>query len=442
MLGWFKPKPKIGLVAATAFAVGAMIGGGVFVLTGLALKQAGPAALLSFLMAGVIVLLSAFSFVVIASKAEAKDSGYAYVGQVLSPIWGFMTSWCFYLAGIIGAAFVLNAFGAYVHEFIWNGWPALIWALLGALILTLVNFGPASEIGKVETLLVVIKLLILGILIGFGLTHLSSADLVPFTAHGGGAVLKTSASLFIAFLGFNVITNISGDIDQPQRNVPRAILLSMIIVTVFYAGVVLALLAAGLTNFNEAAVGRAAQVLIGPLGGGLIVAGALIATLSSANANILGSSEIMVRLAARKEVPSILGKLYRGHPFVSVLLGAVLYSLLIVTGQTRMVIGLANATAIVALIIVNLAAARALMSPQHDGLRLPLGPMIPILGIIGAAWQFVYMPASTLVIAGLLILLGTGVYWVRADYLLPREQKRAAEAVAAVNGPIGRSLKR
>ena len=85
---------KIGLIASIAFAVGAMVGGGVFALTGVALQQTGPAALVSFILAGVMVLLSAFSFTVIASMASSKQPGYSYVGSVLgSPIWGFLTSW-------------------------------------------------------------------------------------------------------------------------------------------------------------------------------------------------------------------------------------------------------------------------------------------------------------------------------------------------------------
>ena len=267
MFFWPRKKQKIGLLTATSFAIGAMIGGGVFVLSGVALKSAGPSALLSFLIAGVVVLLSAFSFAVVASMASAKDSGYAYIGELLSPAWGFLTSWCFYLAGIIGAAFVLNAFGIYMHNFVASGVPVVAWALIAALVLTVINLGPASEIGRIETLLVGGKLLILLLLIGFGIAHFQPHILQPFAPHGDTAVLATSASLFIAFLGFNVITSISGDIDKPRKTVPRAILLSMLVVTIIYAGVVMAMLAANINDYSEASVGVAAQRLIGPIGG-------------------------------------------------------------------------------------------------------------------------------------------------------------------------------
>ncbi|HSW77602.1 MAG TPA: APC family permease [Candidatus Chromulinivoraceae bacterium] len=435
-------KKKIGLVTATAFAVGAMIGGGVFVLTGVAMQQTGPSAILSFLFAGIIVLLSALSFAVIAARTSSKESGYAGIGDIMgSPIWGFLTSWCFYLNGIICAAFVLNAFGDYMHQFVTPSVPTISWALIGAAVLTLVNLGPASAIGKIETFLVTGKLLVLVLLVIFGVAHFQTSDFNNFASHGVMQIFATSSFLFIAFLGFNVITSIAGDVDEPQKTVPRAILLSMLIVTIVYMGVVIALVAGHISDYSEASVGVAAQHLIGPVGGGLIVAGALVSTLSAANANILGSSEIMVRLAHRKQVPTRLGHLWHGHPYMSVIAGAGLYCLLIITRQTNMVIGLANTTAIVALLIVNAAAVRVLMKHHRSGLRLPGKGLLPVLGGLGAAVQFVFIPLPTLIVGIGLIGIGSLVYTVRERYFLPKHHRQITQVVQDVDGPLARTLK-
>lgn len=435
-------KKKIGLLTASAFAIGAMIGGGVFVLTGIALQQTGPSAIVSFLIAGLIVSLSALSFAVIASDAGTKESAYAYVGKVMgSPAWAFLTSWCFYLGGIIGAAFVLNAFGVYMYQFVSQSLPALAWALIGAGMLTLVNLGPASEIGKIETFLVAGKLLVLLLLVVVGILHFQPNDLLPFVSHGTIQVFSTSSFLFIAFLGFSVVTSISGDIDQPQKNVPRAIMLSMAVVTIIYMGIVMALLAAHMSDYSEASVGVAARQLIGPVGGGLIIFGALIATLSSANANILGSSEIMLRLAHRKQVPTILGHLRRGHPYASVLLGTILYVILILSGQTQTVIGLANVVVIIALIIVNAAAAKVLSKKSHRGARLPFRWLLPVLGGIGAALQFAFIPIPTLLLGLVLTSAGMLIYVSRERYFLPDRHHEIAKAVDTLDGPLSRTLK-
>lgn len=432
---------KVHPLSAVAFAVGAMVGGGVFALSGLALKQAGPAAIISFLGAGMMVFLSALSFAVIASEATRKDPGYAYAGKVLgSPIWGFLVSWCFYLAGIIGAAFVLNAFGIYVYQFVSQYISATGWGLLGALFLTLINLSSATAIGRIEVVLVGVKILILFLLTLFGIFHIQATDFQPFAPHGVSSVVATSASLFIAFLGFNVITNMASDIDNPRKTIPKAIMLSMFVVALVYTGVVIALLAAHIHDYSEASVGVAAQQLIGPVGGSLVIAGALISTLSSANANILGSSEIIVRLAAKKEVPTILGHMRRGHPYISVLVSALLYGLLIISGRAEVIIDLANVTAIVALIIVNLAAAKALTSKAHHGLRLPLGWLLPVLGALGAAMQFCFMPWPNIVIGFVLIGGGVGMYALRKKYHRADMHVQVTHAVDTVQGPLGRSL--
>lgn len=433
---------KIGLFTATAFAVGAMIGGGVFVLSGVALESAGPAALISFIVAGVIVLLSAFSFAVLASGAGDDESGYAYVGMLLTPIWGFLTSWCFYLAAIIGVAFVMNAFGVYMHQFVQPSISVLWWSMIGIGFLTIINLGPASEIGKIESVLVVGKLLILSLLIGVGLAHIDSSTFVPFVPHGTSSVFATSATLFIAYLGFNAITNISGDIENPSKTVPRAIMLSMFIAAIVYIGVVIAMLASGTTDYSEASVGVAAEKLIGPIGGGLVIAGALIATLSAANANMLGSSEIMVRMAAKKEVPTVLGKLYNGHPFISVFFGALLTISLLLLRKSQFVIELANVTAISALIIVNIAAIRAMYDRNYQGFRLSLGPALPILGIIGSVWQFTFIETPPLLIGGSMVAAGVAVYAVRKRYYVSRHHRDIRHAVNRGNSPLGRSLNR
>jgi amino acid transporter len=430
-------KKKIRLITATAFAIGAMIGGGVFVLTGQALAQTGPSALLSFLISGCIVFLSALSFAVIAGEAPPKKPGYTYIGTVLGlPVLSFLTSWSFYLSGIIATAFVLNAFGIYIHSFITPNIPVIIWAFLGALILTLVNLGPASEIGKVETFLVSGKLLVLLLLIAGSAANFHRIALHPFTPHGSSRIFMTSASLFIAFLGFNVITNISGDIENPKKTVPAAIMLSMIVVTLIYIGIVLALLAAHLGSYSEASVGIAAQRLIGRYGGWLVIAGALVSTLSSANANILGSSEIMVRLAANKDVPTLFGHMRNGHPVVSVLSGAILYTLLLLTGKTDVIINLANVTAITALIIVNIAAAKSLASKNRKRLLL-----LPISGTIGAMSQFIFMPPASTAAGLMLIACGTGLYILREQFHNPKLHQEIIRIVADVQGPLTRALK-
>jgi amino acid transporter len=437
----FPERGSIGLLSCVAFAVGTMVGAGVFVLSGLAVQRTGPAAIVSFLLAGVLVLLSALSFAVVASLAPPGGSGYAYVATALGRYWGFLASWAFYLGGIIGAAFVLGAFGTYLHDFFLAGASATVLAVAAAVLLTAVNLGPASAVGRAETVLVAVKLAILALLVAFAFVHLDRARFTPFTPHGTGAVVTTSALLFIAYLGFNVVTNMAGDVRDAARTVPLAILVSMLVVGVVYAGVVVALLAGQVHSYDEASVGTAARHLMGAWGGVLVPIGALVSTLSAANANILGSSEIMVRLAAQREVPTAAGRLWHGHPVVSVLLGAVAYLVLLASGATETVVALANVAAIVAMVLVNAAAFQALRRRARGGLRLPLGPVLPALGLLAALAQLVFIGWARVLVGLVLVFAGSAVYALKGRHN-PEHHQVITAHLARNAGPAGRALRR
>lgn len=209
------------------------------------------------------------------------------------------------------------------------------------------------------------------------------------------------------------------------------------IVAIIYAGIVVALLAAHISDYSEASVGTAATHLLGPVGSALVIVGALVATLSSANANILGSSEIILRLAHRKQVPTIFGHLRGGHPYVSVVAGAIIYSVLIVFSTDALVVALANIVVLSALIIVNAAAFVLLFKSKHRSLKW----LSPLLGLGGAAMQFLFITPLALVIGGLAVGFGVLLYLVRELYFLPKHHREIAKAVDNLDGPLGRTLK-
>lgn len=433
----------IGLLSCVAFAVGTMVGAGVFVLSGLAVERAGPSALVSFALAGVLVMLSALSFAVVASRAGPGESGYAYLGRALNGFWRFMTSWAFYIGGVIVVAFVLGAFGAYLHDFFVGSVSALTWAIAAAVVLTLLNLGPADLIGRAELSLVAVKVTILALLSVFAFIHLDRAHFSPFDPHGPGSIVKTSGLLFVAYLGFNVICNMAPEVKDASRTIPRAIVLSMGVVAVIYLGVVVALLAGGIHTYDQASVGEAARHLMGGWGGVLVAIGALVSTLSAANANILGASEIMVRLAATKDVPTSLGRMWHGHPAVSVLGGAVIYVLLLLTGGTSAVIELSNVAAIAAMAAINVGAIVAMRSPPEPaapGIRLPGGPVLPGLGLVTAISQLFFIPWTQVLIGFAMLAAGALAYLARHRFHHPAHHAELQAQVSRGQTPGSRAV--
>lgn len=429
---------KIGLWSCVAFAVGSMVGAGVFVLSGVAVHKAGPGAIISFGLAGIAILCSAIAFMIISSLAQPGELGYASVGRILGHrFWGFVTSWAFYMAALIGTAFVLNAFGVYLHDFFISGVSSLTWAILAGLLMTLLNLSQATNIGRIEDILVVIKVGILLLLIGFGLTHISNNNLHPFMPNGGNSIIATSGFLFIAYLGFSVITNIAGDVKNPKRTIPLAILISVLVVMLLYFGVVFALLTFPLPVYNEASVGSIAAHLMGPIGNVLIPFAALISTLSAANSNILGASEIMVRLAARKDVPTFAGRLWNGHPIVSVLFGAIVYITLIASRQTNTVIALANVAAIAAIGLVDIAAIRLMLQRKAR-----LGSLLPLIGLLSSIGELFLLGIEPVIIGFGLVGIGSALYLGRKYFHDPAVHQELISDLGKYGGPVLRTLRR
>jgi len=432
---------KVGLFACVAFAVGSMVGGGVFALSGIVVNDVGPGAMISFLAAGVIVMLSALSFAAVSSRARPGASGYEAIGRELGPIWRFVAMWGFYVVGITAMAFVLIAFGSYLRYFLTQA-NALVLSVIAALILMLLNFGAASLVGKAETVLVVFKVAVLVILVGFGVAAFSPDHFAPFLPHGTGAVLSATSLLFSAYAGFSVITNMAGVVKDPQRTVPLAIILSILIVAAIYIGVTLALITSGEKSFGDAALSEAAKALIGPAGGVLVAVTAVVSTLSGANANLLGSSELMLHMAANGDIPSTLGRLTKhGHAVMSVTISSAIVLALLLTGDIESIIKYCSVTWIIAMVIVNATAFR--MGWQHwstPGLRLPGRWVLPALAIITSLSQLPSLGWRPVLVGSLLIASGF-VFYAFRHHSHPAHLDAIKQRIARQDTPLLRIIK-
>ncbi|MDK1358921.1 APC family permease [Arthrobacter sp. zg-Y1219] len=408
-------KPQIGLVACVAFGVGTTVGGGVFTLSGTAVNLAGPGAVLSYIIAGLVMSLCALSFIVVCTRAEDGESGYGPIGTILSPLWRFVVMWAFYLNGATIIAYLVTSFGEYLRGYFLPAAGTLVLALAATALVTLLNLGPTAVVARAETWVVGIKLALLLLFAVWGLTELRPDDLARPLPRGTGGVFSAAALLFTAYTGFNVITNMAGSVKNPRKTVPRAILLTILVSGAIYLGTVLAMIASGITTFTATGVSQAAEIVMGPWGGVLVALAACLSTLSGANANVLGASEVILRMVARGDVPPALGRHTRkGHPYVSVLLLGIITVLLVLLNDTTFVVSVANVAAIIAMIVVSIAAAvLGFRKWPGDGARLPWGPAIPVLAVLAAASQLPSLDPAALLTGVLLTVVGGVLYLAR-----------------------------
>src|SRR6266705_412765 len=217
---------------AVAIGVGGTIGGGIFVLVGAAAGRAGPGALLSFLLAFGISLLIALPYAELACRYPLAGGGYAFARAVFGPHWGFLMGWGYWGAYVFVSGYVTVGFGGYLAAV--TGIPPVAGAL--GLIAACLGLNLLGVRASGRTQAAVVGVALLG-LVGFGVWGLPSvraARFHPFLPLGPRGLLPASLLAFLAFSGFDMVAAAGEEIDRPERNLPRAILLTLAAVLGLY----------------------------------------------------------------------------------------------------------------------------------------------------------------------------------------------------------------
>jgi APA family basic amino acid/polyamine antiporter len=408
---------ELNVFTAIAFAVGNMVGAGVFVLSGLVINIAGPSAVLSYLMCGILVTFSGLSYAALASIYPEDGGGYLFSRRMLGPLPGFIAGWAMYISLTIASAFVLLGFGIYANLLLNMSLDPRYFALAGLILLSILNLRGLSEAGKLETGLVVAKVIILAALIAAGIIHISASDFTPFFTSGTAGMVKGLTMVFFAYIGFQVVALMGGEIKESSRNVPLATLAAIAIVAFIYIGVIIALVSANLPVYGEKSVFDAALVIFGSVGASVVALGAVFSTLSSANANVIGASRITMEMASEKQIPGRFARLSHGQPANSILLGTLLAGVLIIYGNLDFVVSLTNVTTLVTMILVNASAfllvrREHLVPPEKTYFRIPFGVLIPTLGGISCIAILASLSSQIIVLGIAVLFAGVILYYI------------------------------
>jgi len=430
----------LSLAAAIAFAVGNMVGAGVFVLSGLVVGVAGPSAILSYLFCGIIVTFSGISYAALASIFPEDGGGYLFARRMLGAFPGFIAGWAMYISLTIATAFVLLGFGIYFNLLLGTSVDPRLFALGGIVLLAALNLRGLSEAGKFEIGLVASKIAILVGLIVVGVFHITHSDFVPFFTSGAGGMIKGMTMVFFAYIGFQVVALMGGEVKESSRNVPFATLISIVIVAFIYMGVIVALLSAQLPSYGSQSVFDASLVLFGSVGAAVVALGAVFSTLSSANANVIGSSRIVMEMASERQIPGRFARLSPGgQPVNSIILGTVLATALILYGNLTFVVDLTNVTTLVTMVLVNVSAfllvrREHLVPPEKKYFRIPLGVIIPTAGAVSCVLFMVTLAPLTILVGFIVLFAGSALYLMEDT---PRGEKIRKEIRARLGRQEG-----
>jgi len=296
---------ELGFWTALTIGAGTMIGAGIFLLAGVAVDLTGPGAIFSYLFAGLVCVLTAASAAELATGMPTSGGDYFFVSRSLGPALGAISGVGIWLSLTVAIAFYLFGLGEYLSQFLpltpfWG-------AFIGGVLLTVLNVIGAKESGRMQVAVVLTLMAILAAFVGFGVFHMERENLSPFLPFGTEPVLGTTALVFVSFLGFVKIAAVAEEVKDPGRNLPRALIGSVLLVTLLYVLIVLVI--AGV--FSQRTIGAvrdpltaAARAMMGGVGGMLIIFAGLLATISSANASIMASSRINLAMARDRLVPT------------------------------------------------------------------------------------------------------------------------------------------
>ena len=432
--------------------MGAMIGAGIFVLTGVAAEIAGPAAILVFAANGVVTTFTAFSYAELASAVPKSGGGYAFVREAfddtISFIMGWMLWFAYMIAGTLYALGFAPNFAHFVHEYIWSGFPAAEGnplVIVGLAMLAVAGFVGLNALsteasGGAETIVTIIKIIVLLIFAGFGAMAANTSEFEPFliagTTESSISILRAMGLSFIAFEGYDLITTITEEVENPRKNIPRAIFISLGATVAIYMIVVFVAIgtlgAEGLGRFGETGIARAAEgfmplIPLVNLGGGALIAfGAVFSTISALNAVIIASSRIAFAMGREQQFPRILGQIHPrfGTPWAAVLVSAIVMlatvggSLAVGDAAVRAVGNLSSLFFLLSFVVVNGAVIK-LRRDRPDLRRpyeMPLYPVPPVLGIVMNLVLGLFLPPFVWAIGIAWLLLGGGVYVLLTRY--------------------------
>jgi basic amino acid/polyamine antiporter, APA family len=413
---------EITFLDATMLGVGALMGGGVFVLLGLAAGVAGNGLIIALFLNGFITIPTLMVYAELGSASDDAGGGYLWVKDGLGQPFGFMGGWLGWFSHVIACSLYSIASAAFLLFIVRSaGWlepdpqmTRILAVSLGALFIGLNYIGVKVGI-KAENTINSIVLVIVIVFIGIGLYSVSQHpdtvryNLDPFFGPGTNLshlsnVFLAMGITFIAFEGYEIISQTSEEIQDPKRNIPRAIWASFLIAWVIM--LLVAFIALGITQGDDGGQGwtllaahkeqalivAADQIL--PYGSLIIAGSALLLQLTALNATIYSSSRVSFAMGRDGNLPRFFGKIHatRRTPHFAVLGSGVLVMLMALLPIEHVAVS-ADVMFLLLFLLVNLAYIKLRKTIPQDrfGFRAPLFPYLPLMGIAGQAFLAVYL---------------------------------------------------
>jgi amino acid transporter len=404
-------KDKIGYWSVVSIGVGGMVGGGIFAVLGLAAQLAHGATPIAFLIAGVVALLTTYSYAKLSAAYPTQGGTVTFLDHAFGPgLFAGSLNILLWLSYVIMLSLYAYAFGSYAATFVPPDWQAAgkhLFISLAIVGITALNLLGAAIIGRAERWIVALKLSILLVFVGVGLWGIEPGRLEPAAWAAPIQVIAGGFIIFLAYEGFELIANAAQDTKNPHTTLPRAYysaVLSVIALYILVAAVTVGNLPVDkIVDAKDYALAAAAKPFLGNAGFTLIAVAAMLSTTSAINATLYGAARLSCIIAQEGELPEVLEEKIWRKPILGLLITAGLTLVVANLLDLNSIATIGSAGFLIIFAAVNVA--NIVLSRQTNSLRWlsGLGALTCLAALTALLWQIeIQTPVKIMVLAALL----------------------------------------
>jgi len=411
-------KRVVTLREALSINLAAIIGAGIYVISGLAAGTAGPASIIAILIGGVASIFTGFSFAELAHLYASEGGNYEYSREVLGNYAGFIAGIVWVLGSMVGGAAIALSFAGYLNSLLNIHFSETIEAAILVIVLALINYFGIKRSAELATFLTILNICVLLFFVLVGVFFIKPSNYVPVFPKGLSSMFVASAFVFFAYTGFARVTMLGDEIKEPRKTIPRAIIYSILISTLVYASVMFVLI--GIVSYSS--VSRSSSPLAyalisatrNPLFGYVIDVGALIATFDVDLAMILGLSRVLFAMSHDKAIPRHFSQLNKySVPHFSILASAIVM-IGILPLAFKEIVSLSNAGSLFSYTLANIAAIKLTLANRKNPEKLIVNKrnafLLPIIGAFTTIGLLVFLTPLSLEILAC-VLVGVSAYY-------------------------------
>ncbi len=428
-------KRALGALDLTMLGIGAIVGAGIFVLTGVAAAEyAGPAIVLSFVVSGFACAMAALCYAEFAAMIPVAGSAYSYSYATMGELVGWIIGWDLVLEYAVGAAAVAVGWSGYLRiilEGLGVHLPVALThapgsvpgaiidlpALLIVLVISAILYVGISESARFNSIIVAIKLIVIGMVIVVGAFYVKPANWSPFAPMGWGGVMKGAAVIFFAYIGFDAVSTAAEEVVDPKRDLPLGILGSLFACTLLYilvAGVLTGMVPSREIELNAP---LASAFVIRGLNAisGIISLGAVAGLTSVLLVLLLGQSRVFFAVSRDGLLPPAFSRIHPQYrtPYIPTTITGIAVGVTAALLPIQEIAELTNIGTLFAFVLVcaGVWILRHIEPDLKRPFHTPLVPMVPILGMFFCAYLMSSLPAVTWIRFFVWMVIGLAIYF-------------------------------